>query len=119
VFGVQFLICGGEAYVIDFNPRIYGSLALAIAAGSNLPAIWADLVLGRPVSAPPYRIGVHYRAEEDDYRALAHAFRSGRRRDAVRGLLPRPRTVHAVFAARDPAPSIVTARKLFGHLRRR
>ena len=36
-----------SAYVIDVNPRIYGAIGLAIAAGQNLPAIWTDLLLGR------------------------------------------------------------------------
>ena len=57
VFSLQFLLAEGRAYPIDFNPRIYGSISLAIAAGLNLPAIWTDLLLGREpeVSGVPGR----------------------------------------------------------------
>jgi carbamoylphosphate synthase large subunit len=118
VFGVQFLFAGERAYVIDFNPRLYGSLALATASGLNLPGIWAGLVLGRP--APPsdgYRVGIRYRAEEDDPRALLVAFRRGERRSALLGLIPRRHTVHAVFSLHDPSPSLVSLGKL-GRARR-
>jgi len=37
---------GGDPHLIDFNGRIYGSIALAIAAGANLPVLWAQLALG-------------------------------------------------------------------------
>jgi carbamoylphosphate synthase large subunit len=113
VFSVQFLFTGERAYVIDFNPRLYGSLALAVASGLNLPGIWAGLVLERPVPTPDgYRIGIRYRAEEDDPRALLTAFRRGERRSALLGLIPRRHTVHSVFSLHDPSPSLVSLRKL-------
>jgi predicted ATP-grasp superfamily ATP-dependent carboligase len=112
IFGVQFLVSRGHAYVIDFNPRIYGSMTLAIRAGLNLPAIWADLLLGRPVPAMSYRPGIRYRVEEDDFRAAVRAWRDGRRREVLAAFLPRRRTVHAVFSWRDPKPSVVSLRKL-------
>ena len=112
VFGAQFILAGERAYLIDFNPRIYGSIALAIASGLDLPTIWADLLLGRPVSPGGYRSGVRYRVEEDDYRALWWAFRRGERAAALRGLVPRRRTVHGVASLRDPAPLLVSGRKL-------
>jgi predicted ATP-grasp superfamily ATP-dependent carboligase len=113
VFGVQFLECGDQAYVIDLNPRIYGSLSLALAAGLNLPAIWADLALGRSPRVGGYRAGVHYRVEEDDVRAIAHALRHGpARRAALAGLLPRRHTTHALFSLRDPRPLLSSAEKL-------
>jgi predicted ATP-grasp superfamily ATP-dependent carboligase len=105
VFGVQFLHVRGHSYVIDLNPRIYGSTALAIAAGHNLPAIWAELLLGGEPMPGPYRVGVRYRAEEDDVRAIL-ATRQWR------GLVPRRDTVHAVFDRRDPRPSLESLRKL-------
>lgn len=111
IFGVQFLLAGGRAWAIDLNPRVYGSLALAIAAGQNLPAIWADLLLGREPRVAGYRVGVGYRVEEDDVRAIAVAARRGDL-GALRGLVPRRRTTHGVFSLRDPAPFLVTLRKL-------
>jgi predicted ATP-grasp superfamily ATP-dependent carboligase len=119
VFGVQFLLRNGDAYVIDFNPRIYGSLGLAIAAGANLPAMWADLLLSRGVRPTGYRPGVRYRVEEDDCRALLGLFREGHRGEALRGLLPRRRTTHGVFALSDPKPLVVSLQKLRAAARRR
>lgn len=105
VFGVQFIHSKGRSFVIDLNPRIYGSTALAIKAGHNLPAIWTDLLLGREPRPGPYKIGVRYRVEEDDIRAILA------RRD-WRGLIPHRDTVHGVFDPRDPMPSIESLRKL-------
>jgi hypothetical protein len=93
VFQAQFLEADGSAYLIDLNPRVYGSLALAIAAGANLPAVWADLLLGRPPAL--LRLGP----------------------GGLPGLLPRRRTVHAVWSRRDPAPLLATVRKLIPRAR--
>lgn len=105
VFGVQFIHSKGRSFVIDLNPRIYGSTALAIKAGHNLPAIWADLLLGGDPQPGPYRVGVRYRVEEDDIRAIVKL------RD-WRGLIPRGDTVYGVFDPRDPMPSLESLRKL-------
>lgn len=112
VYGVQFIVDGDDRYAIDLNPRIYGSTALAIAAGHNLPAIWTSLLLGRTPDVPEYRVGVGYRVEEDDYRALLVQARRGDRAGALRGALPRRRTTHGIFWWKDPAPSLETVRKL-------
>lgn len=117
IFGVQFILNERGAYAIDLNPRIYGSAALAIAAGHNLPAIWVDLLLGRRPKVGPYRVGVRYRVEEDDIRALFVEFRRGNRRRALRGLLPQRRTVHAVFSLGDPRPTFEIFRKAFSRSR--
>lgn len=105
VFGVQFIHARGRSYVIDLNPRIYGSTALAIKAGHNLPAVWADLLLGGEPAPGPYRVGVRYRVEEDDIRAILKTRQ-------WRGVLPRRDTVHGVFSLRDPLPSVESVRKL-------
>lgn len=105
VFGVQFIHSKGRSFVIDLNPRIYGSTALAIRAGHNLPAIWADLLVGRDPHPGPYRVGTRYRVEEDDIRAILKT------RD-WRGLIPRRDTVHGVFDRSDPMPSLESLRKL-------
>ena len=102
----------GTDYLIDFNPRMYGSLALATAAGLNLPAIWLELLLGRRPTVPEYEVGVRYRAEEKDARALVRALVSGRPGEALRGFIPRRRTAHAVFSLRDPLPLLTSIGKL-------
>ena len=86
LFQAQFIRgARGEHYLIDFNPRVYGSLALAVAAGLNLPGIWVDLLLGRRSRVGGYRIGARFRHEERDVRALAHMLLSGEHLDALRG----------------------------------
>ncbi len=106
IFQAQFLRAGDEWVFIDLNPRVYGSLALAVAAGLNLPAIWVDLLLGAAPALGSYRIGVRYRAEGNEMRWIAHNLRHGRLAAAVSALVPRRRTVHALFSIRDPLPAV-------------
>jgi predicted ATP-grasp superfamily ATP-dependent carboligase/lysine/ornithine N-monooxygenase len=113
LFQLQFIRDrNGVDYLIDFNPRMYGSLALATAAGLNLPAIWLELLLGRRPTVPEYEVGVRYRAEEKDARALVRALVRGRPGEALRGFIPRRRTAHAVFSLRDPLPLLTSIGKL-------
>lgn len=119
IFQAQFVRSpDGEHYLIDFNPRIYGSLALAVAAGLNLPGVWVDLLLGRRPDVGVYRVGVRYRHEEKDTLALARMLAEGERRRALRGLMPRRGTTHAVFSLHDPMPLLTSAAKLIGRLSR-
>jgi predicted ATP-grasp superfamily ATP-dependent carboligase len=106
VFETQYLRSAGTPYLIDLNPRLYGSIALAIHAGANLPAIWTDLLLGRPPSVNGYAVGVRFRAEHRDLLTLAQLARRHRFREVASGLVPRPRTTHAIFSFRDPGPSL-------------
>lgn len=119
IFGLQYLCVADRAYAIDFNPRIYGSLALAVAAGHNLPAIWAALVLGEPPVVGRYRPGTGYRVWSDDLRALGREWRAGRRVAALGGLLPRRRTVHGAYVLSDPLPLLAGLPKLRRALTRR
>jgi predicted ATP-grasp superfamily ATP-dependent carboligase len=109
VFNLQLIEHRGRQYVIDLNPRFYHSLGLAVAAGVNLPAIWASLLLDLPFHAGACRVGVRFRDEKDDPRAIWRELRRGEVR-ALRGLRPRRRTAHALFSIRDPRPAL----SLFG-----
>ena len=108
----------GSRPLIDFNPRAYGSLALAVRAGANLPAIWARLVSGETPAPCRYRVGVRYRVEASDLRATIAMAAEGRLREALMALSPHPRTVHAVFSVRDPRPALVTAQRLYRRVQR-
>jgi predicted ATP-grasp superfamily ATP-dependent carboligase len=112
IFQAQFIRAQATSHLIDLNPRIYGSLALAIAAGLNLPGIWADLLLGRAPTVSDYRVGVAFRSEERDLAALAAAVRRGDWRLAAAILGPRRATTHAVASLRDPLPLVTLARRL-------
>jgi predicted ATP-grasp superfamily ATP-dependent carboligase len=99
----------GGFSAIDFNPRMYGSLALAIGAGANLPAIWSRRVLGehpRPAHAAP---GIRFRREDADLRNVLWHLRAGRVGRAAEICRPRRKVVHAQFQARDPGPALAEA----------
>lgn len=64
-------------YLLDVNPRVYGSLPLATAAGANLVGLYWDLVreqVSRPVSP---RVGVKYCWWEGDARHVLSGWRQG------------------------------------------
>lgn len=87
---------------IDFNPRFFGSLPLALAAGVNLPAAWHAVATGQPAAEQTsYREGVTYRWLEADLLAALHG--------SPRVLLernPRPRT-GAMWSGADPVPGLL------------
>jgi predicted ATP-grasp superfamily ATP-dependent carboligase len=93
---------------IDLNPRPYGSMALATAAGAPLAAVWCDWLLrgadgvgDRPVRA---RAGVRYRWEDGDLRHLAWQLRHRDLRAALQPLRPYRAVAHAHFRRGDPLP---------------
>jgi predicted ATP-grasp superfamily ATP-dependent carboligase len=124
IFELELLEDGaGELATIDFNPRLYGSMTLARAAGVNLAAIWCDRLRGVPRPPVVARPGLRYRFEEADVRHAAWLARHGQPAAAVRVLRPRRHTVHAVGELRDPLPLLARPLslgvRLVGRLRRR
>jgi predicted ATP-grasp superfamily ATP-dependent carboligase len=107
----------GRFTVIDLNPRIYGSLELAIRAGAPLPSIWCDWLLGEPAAPSEARPGVRYRWEDAEARNVLHLFRTGRIREAASVMRPHAGTAHAYFRLGDPAPLVARAAGML-HLRR-
>jgi len=52
----------GRFFLIELNPRFVGSLELAIAAGVDLPWLYAQMAARRPIVGPNrYRVGLRYR----------------------------------------------------------
>lgn len=107
IFHAQF----AGRFLLDVNPRVYGSLPLAVAAGANLAAIHCDLIRGIRPPAIPVRgtPGAFYRWLDGDVR---RAWAAVRRREvsvstAARWLLPRRGTAHATESLRDPRPMVV------------
>lgn len=100
-------------YLIDLNPRVFGSLPLAVAAGANLPGLVVELSAGRP--AEPVvrgRTGVRYRWLEGDLRHLRSRQRCGELslRGALSEFRPRAGTAHSTESLRDPGPMLVRLR---------
>jgi predicted ATP-grasp superfamily ATP-dependent carboligase len=102
IFQAQF---AGD-YLLDLNPRVYGSLPLAVAAGVNLPGIVCDLLRGEDVPLVRAREGAAYRWVEGDVRALLGLARRKeiRAAAALRALRPRTGSAHSVLSWRDPGP---------------
>lgn len=106
VFQVQLV---GEE-VIDVNPRVYGSLPLAVAAGANLPGIACRAERGDvDPGVARARPDVLYRWLEGDVRRLLHDVRAGALSPwaAGRALVPRRGTAHSVESLRDPGPGLI------------
>lgn len=105
----------GRPRLIDFNGRIYGSLALAVAAGVNFPVLWAQLAMGRPIErcrdATP---GIRYQWLAGDLLgALTETERSPGLE--VLGALRSARgSVHSVASVRDPRPALRFVRLMLG-----
>jgi predicted ATP-grasp superfamily ATP-dependent carboligase len=99
---------GGYA-AIDFNPRAYGSLALAIRAGANLQAVWCEHVLGRDPAPVRARSRVRYRWEEGDARYALRQLQLGNLSTAAAVMRVRRRVVHAMFELTDPGPFLANS----------
>lgn len=105
IFELELIQAAGDRFIpIDFNPRPYGSMTLATAAGAPLPAIWCNWLLGRnphPVRAQP---GYRYRCEDADLRHLLWQLRHGNLRATFDTARPRRTVTHAYFRIADPLP---------------
>ena len=97
---LQFLVpADGEPRLIDFNPRYYGSMALAIRAGANHPDAWARLATGRPVVASDGVPGVRYQWFSRDARA---SVASGEPREIVRCVTVGLQAEHNLWSRQEP-----------------
>lgn len=105
----------GKPHLIDLNGRFYGSLALTLAAGVNLPVRWAALAMGDEsmprVEAPS---GVRYQALEEDLRTVRHVHSGGLVSDLVAALRYAPGAAHSTLCLSDPVP---TVRRMVGLVR--
>ena len=114
IFQAQFV---GDA-LIDLNPRVYGSMPLALAAGVNLPAVLLRADEGQEMPLLRARTGVHYRWTEGDLRHLRQAVvaRSMSCRAAGRALRPHRAAAHSVGARDDLRPLLQRAQHVLRRL---
>jgi predicted ATP-grasp superfamily ATP-dependent carboligase len=98
---LQFIVPpDGVPRLIDFNPRLYGSIALAIRAGANHPDAWARVATGRDTQSAIARPGVRYQWFTRDLRASVTA--PDRWRETVRCLAIGPFAAHSLWSSREP-----------------
>jgi predicted ATP-grasp superfamily ATP-dependent carboligase len=109
IFELELIQSAPDEFVpIDLNPRPYGSMALASAAGAPLTTIWCDWLLDRNPSSPTQALaGYRYRWEDADLRHFAWQLRRGNYRAAAATALPHRRVTHAHFQLADPLPLIM------------
>jgi predicted ATP-grasp superfamily ATP-dependent carboligase len=124
----------GTPVFMEVNGRFWNSLALAIHAGVDFPALLAELAeTGRIANTPAARSGVRCRWLLGDVRHLAEVMRGApagyprrfpsRVRTLIDVLTPRPGTWHDNFELRDPWPEAgdwlhFITRKMPGAVRR-
>ncbi len=109
IFELELVERGSDHAVLDLNPRLYGSLALAVAAGAPLPLIWSEWLLhGRRIRAQA-RPAVWYRWSDADLRYAAMCLRRRRLATMARVLRPHRHVAHPYLSLRDPVPMLVRA----------
>jgi predicted ATP-grasp superfamily ATP-dependent carboligase len=107
----------GTPVFLEVNGRFWNSLALAVHAGVDFPALVATLAAEGEVAAPPtYREGVRCRWILGDVRHLIEVWRGApaaypgafptRLRTLAEVLTPTPGTWHDNFDWRDPLPEL-------------
>ena len=99
----------GGYTLMEVNPKLWGSLALAVAAGVDFPLLAVLLARGEPFEAPRYRVGLRFQWVAQD---LLHAAARPRSLPAVLRDLADPR-VRKDVAWRDPLPAIAEAGATF------
>jgi predicted ATP-grasp superfamily ATP-dependent carboligase len=106
---------GDRPHLIDLNGRFYGSIALAVGAGSNLPAAWAELAVGRnSIRAGDAAPGIRYQWLEGDLRRALHQRRGGLARDLAGCLWYALGSKHSIWSSTDPLPAMTYGASLLG-----
>jgi hypothetical protein len=95
-------------YLLDLNPRVHGTLPVAVAAGVNLPAAYCRLVTGGTFSRVRGAPGKFFRWVEGDYRSIVRNVREGRMgvMAAAQEIRPRRGTIHSYESLSDPGPML-------------
>jgi predicted ATP-grasp superfamily ATP-dependent carboligase len=105
-------------FLLDLNPRVYGSLPLAVSAGVNLVGAFCDLLRRADVGHVRARPGIEYHWWEGDLRHVASRWRAGDlgAGEALRALGLKTAIAGADLARWDPKPSVVRLRHVAGQL---
>jgi protein-tyrosine-phosphatase len=112
---VEFIVDGDDAWLIEVNGRLWGSLALPVAAGADFPTWLAELMLFGRLNFPSYRTGVRCRALDKEVAWLKAVVRRDPGApglgvaiaDSARAVSPKERWDG--YASDDPIPGITEA----------
>jgi biotin carboxylase len=109
----------GQAYLMEINGRLWGSLQLAVDAGVDFPALLVSCALGERPARPAYRVGVRNRWWWGDVDHLLARLRSSAAELALPPDAPsrwtvlrdflriwRPRERNEVLRLGDPMPFV-------------
>ena len=103
----------GRFAAIDFNPRAYGSMSVATAAGVPLAALWCGWLLGqRPPRPAPAAAGIRYRWGEADISNALWRLRRGAGFSALEAIRPQTGVTHPYLRLSDPGPAAARAIEL-------
>jgi predicted ATP-grasp superfamily ATP-dependent carboligase len=103
----------GAPRLIDFNGRFYASIALALRAGVNLPAMWAAHATSRPFAGPDTaRAGVRFQWLEGDLRLAVQRRGPAMLGEAVAALRYGVGAGHSQWLLSDPGPALRRAREV-------
>ncbi|HEX8468001.1 MAG TPA: ATP-grasp domain-containing protein [Allosphingosinicella sp.] len=103
----------GRHVLLEVNPRFWGSLPLAVAAGADFPALWWDLALHDRGGRGAYRAGVRKADLTGEFDRVVNRFEESsgleRLRAAAAGLMTavmllRARATADSWATDDPEP---------------
>lgn len=102
----------GVPHLIDLNGRFFGSMALSVAAGPNLPDAWGRRVLGQVLpELPDGRPGVRFGWAAGDLRRARVERRGGLTNDVGSVLRWLPGAASSVWDPRDPGPTLTLVRE--------
>lgn len=91
-----------QAWFIEVNPRLWGSLALPVAAGLDIPWILYNLALGNPVNRATPKSGIKSRWLLGDLIAAAGLAGGGEIKAALKALMPIKGAVYDDWFLDDP-----------------
>jgi predicted ATP-grasp superfamily ATP-dependent carboligase len=91
-----------QAWFVEVNPRLWGSLALPVAAGLDIPWILYNLALGNPVNGATPKSGIKSRWLLGDLIAAAGLAGSGEIKAALKALMPIKGAVYDDWFLDDP-----------------
>lgn len=103
----------GSFAAIDFNPRLYGCIALATKAGAAIPTAWCRWMLEGQAEGAAAKPGVYYRWEEAEVRNFLWLLSKKRVGDALSILRPRRPLARAYFRWSDPLPALTMVARMF------